>query len=771
MKKKKYLAIFMAMSMATATAPVTALADEGTGATGTESGTEAGGENAGGENAGGENAGGSEDNNGGNTGESGTTTPDEETGAAKIGEIAYETLAEAIEAAKDGDTVTLVNGVELSENVTVNADITLDLNGKKISTNGHAILVNKELVVTGKGEMENTEAATKTDNVEDVKTMIYVAEDGKLTVENGTFKTAGAQAVYTAGEATVQGGTFTCTATSVSNVLDGKALLAAQGNNAQLTFLDGELNAKVNEGDNFIYGIYPSHGATIVIGDETDGPTINAASAVALNNLESDPSITITVNNGTFNVGNDTLSDTYSKFNTVFYLSGSCDVTINGGTFKTTNAKTHIFSFPYYKTAANLKIKDGIFDASNGANVFYSIKSGDFRKDANSISVEGGKFQYTTFADFNSANTFEKFVSGGVFDSDVQAYATDNYKAIKTTGGKYAVAKEISLDGVKRIRRGNTTTLKAIVKANGETYDVAGKVTWATGDATVATVDANGIVTGVAVGSATITATVDQSQPATQAEGEATDDSATTPSSTLTASCTVDVFKRSSGSSSGGGGGSTSTATNKTTISDSKNGEVTASSAKADTGDKVVLTPKADEGYVLDKITVKDKDGKEVALKAEKDGTYSFTMPKGGVTVDTTFKLADGTENTDKPAAEDTKTIVLQIGSTAVIVDDQAIINDVAPVIRNDRTLVPIRVITEALGGQVAWNEAAKEVTLTINGKEIKMTIGKTLEKYGVAPVIIGDRTFVPVRFVADELGAVTTWDDATKTVTIKAVK
>lgn len=33
------------------------------------------------------------------------------------------------------------------------------------------------------------------------------------------------------------------------------------------------------------------------------------------------------------------------------------------------------------------------------------------------------------------------------------------------------------------------------------------------------------------------------------------------------------------------------------------------------------------------------------------------------------------------------------------------------------------------------------------------MTIGKTLEKYGVAPVIIDGRTFVPVRFVADELG------------------
>ena len=255
------------------------------------------------------------------------------------------------------------------------------------------------------------------------------------------------------------------------------------------------------------------------------------------------------------------------------------------------------------------------------------------------------------------------------------------------------------------------------------------------------------------------------------ATGDGTDtDGDNTPSNTLTASCTVTVFKKSSSSSSSGGGGGSSVTKYGATISDSKNGAVTASAAKAETGDKVILTPKADEGYALDKITAKDKDGKEVKLKAEKDGTYSFTMPKGGVTVDTTFKQAEGAANTDKPAAA-TKTILLQIGSTAVIVDDQAIINDVAPVIRNDRTLVPIRVITEALGGQVAWNEAAKEVTLTVNGKEIKMTIGKALEKYGVAPVIIGGRTFVPVRFVADELGAVTTWDDATKTVTIQAVK
>ena len=99
--------------------------------------------------------------------------------------------------------------------------------------------------------------------------------------------------------------------------------------------------------------------------------------------------------------------------------------------------------------------------------------------------------------------------------------------------------------------------------------------------------------------------------------------------------------------------------------------------------------------------------------------------------------------------------------------DNEAVIYDAAPVIRNDRTLVPIRIITEALGGKVDWNGAAKEVTLSINDKEIKMTIGKTLEKYGVAPVIMDSRTYVPVRFVADALGAQTSWNEAEKTVTL----
>lgn len=513
-------------------------------------------------------------------------------------------------------------------------------------------------------------------------------------------------------------------------------------------------------------------------GEEKPTLTINNGTfSGGLNTIKNDDRAELTINNGTFK---NFYQATVQNHNIA---------TINGGTYKAASdaSSTGKETYGVYNCGCGANIDLGTLTVTGGIFEGADYAIADVSSQPAVVNISGGSFSGAKGAIVKGTNSNAIIsISGGVFDSNVQAYAADGYKAIQVTGDKYVVTDKIALDKTStRIRRGYTDTLKAIVEANGKTHDVADPITWASDKEAVATVE-NGVVTGVDYGTAIITATLDATTetpdttgtPATQAEdntatgdGTVTDgDNTTTPSNTLKASCTVDVYKKSSSGSSSGGGGGSSAAKHGVTISDSKNGAVTASAAKAETGDKVILTPKADEGYELDKITAKDKDGKEVKLKAEKDGTYSFTMPKGGVTVDTTFKQAEGAANTDKPAAA-TKTILLQIGSTAVIVDDQAIINDVAPVIRNDRTLVPIRVITEALGGQVAWNEAAKEVTLTVNGKEIKMTIGKALEKYGVAPVIIGGRTFVPVRFVADELGAVTTWDDATKTVTIQAVK
>ena len=84
----------------------------------------------------------------------------------------------------------------------------------------------------------------------------------------------------------------------------------------------------------------------------------------------------------------------------------------------------------------------------------------------------------------------------------------------------------------------------------------------------------------------------------------------------------------------------------------------------------------------------------------------------------------------------------MQIGNTDVTVNEDVIKNDVAPVIRNDRTLVPIRIAAETLGGKVDWNDATKEVTLNIDGKEIQ-SCGDTciFEQDGLEPDVDFEQT------------------------------
>ena len=221
------------------------------------------------------------------------------------------------------------------------------------------------------------------------------------------------------------------------------------------------------------------------------------------------------------------------------------------------------------------------------------------------------------------------------------------------------------------------------------------------------------------------------------------------------------------GSSSGGGGGGVTKYA--VAVSPADNGKVTPDKTSAAKGSVVTITAMANDGYALDTIKATDKAGKEIKLTDKGDGKYTFTMPASKVEVKAAFKQT--ASKPGKPAEEMKTVVVMQVGSKTMFVNGKTYEKDAAPVIMNDRTLVPIRFVTESLGGTVAWNAETKEVTLVIDGKEIKMTIGKTIEKYGVAPVIIDSRTFVPVRFVADELGATTAWNAETKTVTItKAV-
>ena len=115
-------------------------------------------------------------------------------------------------------------------------------------------------------------------------------------------------------------------------------------------------------------------------------------------------------------------------------------------------------------------------------------------------------------------------------------------------------------------------------------------------------------------------------------------------------------------------------------------------------------------------------------------------------------------------------TVVMTIGSTDYVVNNDIVTGDAAPYIDSAwRTMVPFRVLGETFGATVDWDQDAQTVTYTVGDTELTMTIGE--ETYTVngeeqtmdtAPVLSGDRTYVPVRFVAEALGyTVTPLQDA----------
>ncbi len=114
-----------------------------------------------------------------------------------------------------------------------------------------------------------------------------------------------------------------------------------------------------------------------------------------------------------------------------------------------------------------------------------------------------------------------------------------------------------------------------------------------------------------------------------------------------------------------------------------------------------------------------------------------------------------------------------------VIVNDAELTSDQPAVIVEDRTMVPIRAIAEALLIDVAWDAVTKTVTFENTDTKVTLTVGAptlSVEKTDAEPatvaidspaIILNSRTLVPVRFVSDAFGAEVDWDGATRVVTI----
>lgn len=107
-----------------------------------------------------------------------------------------------------------------------------------------------------------------------------------------------------------------------------------------------------------------------------------------------------------------------------------------------------------------------------------------------------------------------------------------------------------------------------------------------------------------------------------------------------------------------------------------------------------------------------------------------------------------------------------------VKLNDKYLSFDVDPIIENGRTLVPMRAIFEYLGSKVDWYPETQTVIGYRDNMFIKLQIGnKTVYKNGkgykieAAPIIKDGRTLVPIRFISQSFGLVVDWDDENRTV------
>ncbi|OQB15875.1 MAG: hypothetical protein BWY15_00001 [Firmicutes bacterium ADurb.Bin193] len=103
---------------------------------------------------------------------------------------------------------------------------------------------------------------------------------------------------------------------------------------------------------------------------------------------------------------------------------------------------------------------------------------------------------------------------------------------------------------------------------------------------------------------------------------------------------------------------------------------------------------------------------------------------------------------------------------------------DPPAMIQNDRTMVPMRAIFEIMGATVDWDETTSTVTATKGNTTITLTIGSTEAKLNgqpltldVAPFTHNDRTMVPLRFISESLGAAVQWSGTTNTVILASNK
>jgi hypothetical protein len=159
------------------------------------------------------------------------------------------------------------------------------------------------------------------------------------------------------------------------------------------------------------------------------------------------------------------------------------------------------------------------------------------------------------------------------------------------------------------------------------------------------------------------------------------------------------------------------------------------------------------------------------------DETGNVYASAGGITATANVKITTGVVTLVPVVGPVTKVIVLTIGSDIVTIDDKATTVDAAPEIVDGRTFVPIRFIAETFGSTVTWLPETKGVTIVLGDTTIGLQIGNAtavingnIIALDAAPYIKNSRTMVPLRVITESFGGNVAWDPINHIITITYV-
>ena len=606
---------------------------------------------------------------------------------AKVGDTYYKTLADAVAAAKNDETVTLLKNAETTVELSfTNKAITLDLNGKTVSgtftDNFSVIEAGEDASLT----VQDTSVAG-TGKIASNKYGISARDGGALIVKSGTIESeyAPLSGNNTAGDMnfTVNGGTLTAK--------HGPAI-----------YMPGQVNLSITDG-------VLNGGISLRMGQVSiSGGTINAAT----DGLDSPAEYYHYSGNAWLPDALYVFGGTYTSENTTY--GNSLHLNITGGTFNCANGQgsaVAIYDLGKVEQVMEITISD---EAKLGTNS--TARNAYDKLSLSDIGVTSPKPGFGAHSGQVSTT-----ITGGLFSSDPSAYVPATHHVEDSGNGSYpfavkegaksdatiivtaatnaavsdtiesgdkakieAVKDKANVEGMaaairddkkaaiakaadvtdEQLAGKNMIETEITVKVEAKAADLAkGKLTFEASP--VATVKVNGTATGTTV---PVTNDMLNGQPITvklplpagftpkQIKHISSDGSVEyflktakrgaklftvdsdncavftiTKFSTFELSGTVTYVEPSYYS------GSSSDPTYSVTVDKTENGSVTVSPKSASKGDTVTVTVKPDSGYVLETLTVTDKNGNELTLKDKGSGKYTFTMPAGKVEVKATF--------------------------------------------------------------------------------------------------------------------------------------